>query len=39
MAVRTISTRLAIDGEAEYRKAISACASSLSMLKSNLALT
>lgn len=39
MATRTISTRLAIDGEAEYRKAISSCASSLSTLKSNLTLT
>ena len=39
MAVRTISTRLAIDGEAEYRKAVSSCATSLSTLKSNLALT
>ena len=35
---RTISTKLAIEGEAEYKKAVSSCNSELSTLKSNLAL-
>lgn len=39
MATRTISTKLAIEGEAEYKKAVTACAASLSTLKSSLALT
>lgn len=39
MAVRTISTRLAVTGEADYKKAISSCNSELSVLKSNLSLT
>lgn len=38
MAVRTISTKLAIEGEAQYKKAISECNSALSMLKSSLSL-
>ncbi|MDE7054492.1 MAG: phage tail tape measure protein [Oscillospiraceae bacterium] len=38
MAVRTISTKLAIDGEAQYKKAISDCNGALSSLKSNLSL-
>lgn len=38
MAVRTISTKLAIDGEAQYKKAISDCNSVLSSLKSSLSL-
>ena len=39
MATRTISTKLAVEGESEYKKAISACNSELSTLKSSLALT
>lgn len=38
MSVRTISTKLAIDGEAQYKKAISECNSALSSLKSSLSL-
>ncbi len=38
MAVRTISTKLAIDGEAQYKKAISECNGALSSLKSSLSL-
>lgn len=38
MAVRTISTKLAVEGEAQYKKAISECNSALSMLKSSLSL-
>ncbi len=38
MAVRTISTKLAIEGEAQYKKAIAECNSALSMLKSGLSL-
>lgn len=39
MAKRTISTRLAVEGESEYKKGIASCNSELSTLKSNLALT
>lgn len=38
MAVRKISTKLAIEGEAQYKNAISECNSALSMLKSSLSL-
>lgn len=38
MAVRTISTKLAIDGETQYKKAISDCNGALSSLKSYLSL-
>lgn len=38
MAVRTISTKLAVEGEAEYRKSISACNTELSTMKSTLKL-
>lgn len=37
MATRTISTKLAVEGEAEYKKAIAACNAENSTLKSNLA--
>lgn len=36
--VRTISTRLAVEGEAAYKQSIAACNSELGVLKSNLAL-
>ena len=39
MAVRTISTKLVVDGEAEYKQAITACNAQLSLLKSGLAAT
>ena len=39
MASRTISTKLAVDGEAGFREAIRNCNSELSTLKSSLALT
>ncbi|MBD5356511.1 MAG: phage tail tape measure protein [Bacteroides sp.] len=35
---RTISTRLAIEGEAQYKQAVASCNSELSALKSNLTL-
>ena len=35
---RTISTKLAVEGEAQYKQAIAACNSELSTLKSGLAL-
>lgn len=38
MAVRTISTRLAVEGEAEYKQKIASCNSELKTLKSSLAL-
>lgn len=38
MATRTISTKLAIEGEAQYKQAVASCNSELSALKSNLAL-
>ena len=38
MAIRTISTRMAIEGEAQYKQAISACNAELKTLKSSLAL-
>ena len=38
MAIRTISTRMAIEGEAQYKQAISACNGELKTLKSSLAL-
>lgn len=38
MAVRTISTKLAVDGEAGYRQSIAKCNSELKTLKSSLAL-
>ena len=38
MGQRTISTKLAVEGEAQYRQAISACNSELAALKSGLAL-
>lgn len=38
MATRTISTKLAVEGESEYKQAIASCNSELSTLKSNLAL-
>lgn len=38
MAVRTISTKLAVEGEAEYKKSIAACNGELSTLKSSLGL-
>lgn len=39
LAVRTISTRLAIEGEDKYKQAISSCNSELAKLKSSLAAT
>ncbi len=36
--VRTISTRLAIEGESQYKQSIASCNSELSVLKSSLAL-
>ena len=39
MAVRTISTKLAVDGEAQFKQAITACNSQLALLKSSLAAT
>ena len=38
MAVRTISTKLAVKGEAEYKQKIASCNSELKTLKSSLAL-
>lgn len=38
MAVRTISTKLAVEGEAEYKQKIASCNSELKTLKSSLAL-
>lgn len=38
MATRTISTKLAVEGEAQYKQAIASCNSELSTLKSSLAL-
>lgn len=38
MPVRTISTKLAVEGEAQYRQSISACNSELKTLKSDLQL-
>lgn len=38
MSIRTIATRLAIEGEAEYKQALSACNAELKTLKSSLAL-
>ena len=38
MATRTISTKLAIEGEAQYKQALSACNAELKTLKSSLAL-
>jgi len=38
MAVRTISTRLAVEGEAQYKQAVASCNAELSTLKSSLAL-
>lgn len=38
MATRNISTKLAVEGESEYKRAIAACNSELSTLKSSLAL-
>lgn len=38
MAVRTISTKLAVEGESEYKQKIAACNSELKTLKSSLAL-
>ena len=38
MATRTISTKLAIEGEAQYRQALSSCNAELKTLKSSLAL-
>lgn len=38
MAVRTISTKLAVQGEAEYRKSVSNCNTELSTMKSTLKL-
>lgn len=37
MATRTISTKIAVEGEAEYKRAIAACNAENSTLKSNLA--
>ena len=37
MAIRTISTRMAIEGEAQYKQASSACNAELKTLKSSLA--
>ena len=39
MGVRTISTKLAVEGEAEYKRAITNCNSELGRLKSALAAT
>ena len=39
MAVRTISTKLVVDGEAEYKKSIASCNAQISLLKSGLAAT
>lgn len=39
MATRTISTKLAIEGESQYKQALSACNAELKTLKSSLALT
>ena len=36
MATRTISTKLAVEGEAGYKQAIASCNSELSTLKSQL---
>ena len=38
MATRTISTRLAVEGEAQYKQAVASCNAELATLKSNLAL-
>lgn len=38
MATRTISTKLAVEGESQYKQAIASCNSELSTLKSSLAL-
>ena len=38
MATRTISTKLAIEGEAQYKQALSSCNAELKTLKSSLAL-
>lgn len=38
MSVRTISTKLAVEGEAEYKQKIASCNSELKTLKSSLAL-
>lgn len=38
MGTRTISTKLAVEGEAQYKQAIASCNSELSTLKSSLAL-
>lgn len=38
MATRTISTKLAVEGESEYKKAVASCNSELSTMKSSLAL-
>lgn len=38
MGTRTISTKLAIEGEAQYKQAVASCNSELKMLKSGLAL-
>lgn len=38
MATRNISTKIAVEGESEYKRAIAACNSELSTLKSSLAL-
>ena len=35
MAVRTISTKLAVEGEAEYKQKIASCNSELKTLKSS----
>jgi len=39
MATRRISTKLAVDGEAEFKQAITSCNSTLALLKSSLAAT
>ena len=38
MSIRTISTKLAIEGETQYKQALSACNAELKTLKSSLAL-
>lgn len=38
MAVRTISTKLAVEGEGQYKQSIAACNAELKTLKSSLAL-
>ena len=38
MAIRTISTRMAIEGEAKYKQSIASCNAELKTLKSSLAL-